>query len=448
MIAGVEGRHAWWPPGAAQAAATLGYVKDDAGAQVYPRVKLKSVSGGGLGDPTDVADPIIGTFGEVARPTNRRGKTRTYTGVIEALSLLDFETYRDELAAAMADQSPGGKMVVSWHPLYRQSPLHGDKVEYARAMGLEIGDPLESVYPFTGMFIAAFRNHDGRHFDTAEQSAARNIPVTGVAQAWPSVTLPASMAGPVLDVDTNAVTNPSGDDGTTTGYAQDGAANISTFDAIDLSASVIFEPIFDPPTDHALHVVTTGAAAAGTGAHWSKAVANGAPVRFVVWVRNRGLSATPINLTIRNAAGTVKATSAMSAPQSAIWTKLEVNVTPDATETWTFRIQQSGAGVHEWAFASVRITSVSGMTLEPGFGPRINFPANWDGQTLHFDFEALSILDDAGHDYGAIINPSFGVWKRNPWSAQTLNLNAVITTGGVNTNPDTDLTLRWTPAYF
>lgn len=453
MIASVEGRHDYYPPGTTYpkdaASVRIGGDKDDAGNDVFPRARLQRCTIGGLGDPDDVADPIIGSFGEQARPSQRKGKTVTYSGVIEALSLADFRSFEDTFRAALADQTTPGLMVVSWHPLARPMINSTTKKYPARAMGLEIADPIESPNVFRGSFVAAFRNHDGRHFELAESSKTIDIAATGGAGVgWGATPLGVSRSGPVLDVISNAITNRSGDDGTTTGWVASGAP-VTTFDTVNLLTSSLFEPIFDPPTTHALHVITDGTGAAGNGGRWNQAVTSGVAYHFVAWVRNRNVSAAAIRLEIRNAAGTIKATSAVTALANSTWTKLEVRFTADLTETWQFRVAQSAAGACEFAFANCRLTNVEGMTLDPGFGPRINFPSSWDAPDLHLDFHALSVLDDAGHDWTSLINPSFGIWSRDPWGANAApSASAVVTTGGPATDPNIVLTFRWTLAYW
>jgi len=125
MIAGIEGLHAWTPPGASEPAVVLGQRSglllasgsgsgDDVGA---PRLKIVEVGGLHALSPTeDNRDPRIGDIGSTARPSERREKSVTYTGVLEAETLRELREGEQLLRDAFAEVNREGRMDVAWHP--------------------------------------------------------------------------------------------------------------------------------------------------------------------------------------------------------------------------------------------------------------------------------------------------------------------------------------------
>lgn len=164
-IWGIEGIHAWTPPGASEPAIELGRVKDDLGVLVWPRYKLRVVSGlMSLGDPEDNRDAPVGRIGEISRLAYRRGKTVVYEGTIKARTLLELREAEADLRAAFADQSAEGRMDVSPHPLDTQWTGVPAKFYEARAMTCEIPDN-QSTQTWDRNFVVAVRMSDPRYFD-------------------------------------------------------------------------------------------------------------------------------------------------------------------------------------------------------------------------------------------------------------------------------------------
>jgi hypothetical protein len=160
-IWGLEGRHEW------NGQVTLNRRQDDAGERVYPCYKLDRISGlHSLGDSEDVRELAVGRRGEVPRRSFRRGKTVTYEGMIQALSLAELRQATTLLAAAFDDQMAEKQMVVTPHPDYAT----GSRFFYARALGLEIPDEQalsaqRMTRGYERPFALSVRMSDARFYD-------------------------------------------------------------------------------------------------------------------------------------------------------------------------------------------------------------------------------------------------------------------------------------------
>jgi hypothetical protein len=83
-------------------------------------------------------------------------------------------------------------------------------------------------------------------------------------------------------------------------------------------------------------------------------VANGVARTLSVYVYIESITATSLRLFSRNAAGAVVQTGAATATTGA-WTRLQMTFTPNAAETWTFGLQQNGAGAVTFYFTGVQM---------------------------------------------------------------------------------------------
>lgn len=98
----------------------------------------------------------------------------------------------------------------------------------------------------------------------------------------------------------------------------------------------------------------TGAANAAF-ALCSVPVVSGTTYTFTMFVRLNSLSASDVSLNWHNAANSTKASSTFYRVVGGNYARLSVTVTADATETWTARIRQEGAGAVDLDFSAVLI---------------------------------------------------------------------------------------------
>lgn len=170
MIRGLEARHLWTPPGAAEPAIVLNEVVDDAGAPVFPRFKLEEIGGlMSLGEVEEANDPKVGADGENPRLARRRGKSPSYAGLVQARSADSLREAEAELRAALEDVSAEGRMDVTLHPLHPKYATEEPKFYLARALGADIGDaqgePNVTTFGYERGFVVAFRMSDPHYFD-------------------------------------------------------------------------------------------------------------------------------------------------------------------------------------------------------------------------------------------------------------------------------------------
>lgn len=159
-IPGIEGLHRWTPPGAGEPAVTLGE-------GLYRITGITGLSS--LGDSEDNRDLRVGGVGEVARLSERRGKTVVYEGKIKAGSLLELREAETALRAAFADQSAEGRMDLSAHP--DNTELEGQTAKFleARALNCDIIDQQTSK-KWERPFVIGLRMSDPRVFDEQEEA--------------------------------------------------------------------------------------------------------------------------------------------------------------------------------------------------------------------------------------------------------------------------------------
>jgi hypothetical protein len=183
MIAGVEGIHAWTPPGAGAVALELNRIFADDGSPVWPRFKVKRVIGlMGNGEPEDNRDRPPGRPIEIPRRSERRGKTVVYEGVIQARTLLQLREAESTLRAAFDDLEGEGRMNVSWHPLLEAFADVPPKYFEARSTsGVEIAD-VQEAEGWERSFVIGLRMGDRRYFD--ETSGVHTAETTDALTAY------------------------------------------------------------------------------------------------------------------------------------------------------------------------------------------------------------------------------------------------------------------------
>lgn len=185
MIPGVEGIHAWTPPGASEPAIELNRIKADDGSPVWPRYPVRAIPGlKSLADPEDNRDRPPGRRGELTRLSERRGKTVVYEGAIEARSLLELVEGDAALRAAFAEISTEGRMDVFWHPLLAAFSAVPPKFYEARALTCDIVD-VQNSKRWERLFVIGLRNGDGRYFDEESLTHVVEITKTLVPKAFP-----------------------------------------------------------------------------------------------------------------------------------------------------------------------------------------------------------------------------------------------------------------------
>jgi len=174
VIWGTEAIHSWFPAGEEIAAAALNERFDSSGDPLFPRVKIREIGGlFGLSDGTDLVDAPTNRDGETPRRSRRRGKTITYEGLVEALSVPSWQQYAADLRSAFFGLTDG-RMQAALHTL---NPNDASLARYydGRAITLEIGDPIELASKVAGTFLLAVRNHRGLYYDSLESDVSLTI---------------------------------------------------------------------------------------------------------------------------------------------------------------------------------------------------------------------------------------------------------------------------------
>lgn len=204
IIAGIEGIHAWTPPGAGAALIELGRKLDDSGGKVWPRYEIVRISGlTSTGEPEDNRDRPPGRALEISRRSQRRGKTVTYEGLIKARTLIQLREAEAALRAAFDALATEGRMDVSWHPLYAAAESIPPKFYEARALTCEIAEVQEGER-WDRSYVVGLRMGDRRYFDAEIHTASASITETEVG-ASTMFTFPLIARGPVLRLEVPAV---------------------------------------------------------------------------------------------------------------------------------------------------------------------------------------------------------------------------------------------------
>jgi hypothetical protein len=165
----------------------------------YPRFKLTKI--GGLHSTADLEDssgPRFGQIGERAYPTLLRGKTLTYEGLVQAMTLAELRGAGDALRWAFGDPRLPLEVRVLPHP---DNPL-GIPMSYrAKPMSLEVDDEVTFdshaiPSPWQREFTLVLRQGDPRYYDLElrEASDAASVDVDNPGSAPTDPTL--IVAGP------------------------------------------------------------------------------------------------------------------------------------------------------------------------------------------------------------------------------------------------------------
>jgi hypothetical protein len=186
-IGGIEALHSFTPPGASEPAITLGQ-------GAYRITGIQGLSS--LGESEANSDARVGGVGEVARLSQRRGRTVAYEGRIIASSLLELRNAEFELREAFDDDSGEGRMEIAAHP--DNAELAGEPPKYyeARALSCDISDQQTSK-SFTRSFVIGLRMGTPRVYDVDETSDELAIAKTKTANSM-ALILPKRYLGPIL----------------------------------------------------------------------------------------------------------------------------------------------------------------------------------------------------------------------------------------------------------
>ena len=183
MIPGLEGRFAWTPAGEEEPAVTLGLLRDDEGREVWPRYRIRNIGGlMGGGDPEDNRDAPPGRLGEIARLSQRRGKSVTFSGAIQARTLLELREAEADLRAAFAAMTEG-RMDATWHPSNTEFDAVPPKFFEARALTCEVVD-VQEAQGWERAFVIGLRMGDPRYFDEETERHEVSIRETNTAVGW------------------------------------------------------------------------------------------------------------------------------------------------------------------------------------------------------------------------------------------------------------------------
>jgi hypothetical protein len=167
MYPGIEGIHAWTPPGASEPAIELGRIYDAGGKPVWPRFELVRLSGRtSLGEAESKRDRPPGAAREILRRSERRGKTWVFEGILKARNLLQLREAEALFAAAFDDTEGEGRMDGTWHPLLDAFAEVPPKFFEAQALTADIIDS-QDTRNFERPFVVGLRASDRRYFDTA-----------------------------------------------------------------------------------------------------------------------------------------------------------------------------------------------------------------------------------------------------------------------------------------
>lgn len=186
-IPGIEGLHTW------DSIVTLN-VKDGS----FPRYKLRRINGlRSKPESDDNRDATPGRIGEIAYPSLLRGKTVTYEGDIEALSLDSLRRAESDLLLAFGTNEVR-QMALTFHPLY--APGAGLAYYYeARCVQVEVPDEqtagaFTAPSPYKRPFTVALRLLDPRIYQTPSVGPFQTSPVSGtIAGITPPIIPPITL---------------------------------------------------------------------------------------------------------------------------------------------------------------------------------------------------------------------------------------------------------------
>lgn len=200
----------------------------------FPRYRVTSIPGlHALPEGDDVRDPRFGMLGEKVRPSLPRGKTVTYEGEIQALSLPSLRQAADDLRYAFGDRRAESTMFVDPHP----ENLLGRPMYYrARPTALEVDE--EQTFresrvpsPWCRPFVLTMRLGDPRFYEVELNTVAADI---NDGQASVSLThLGSAPADPTI-----FVAGPTGDDWNVTGH-DDRIINVFDFPVQETDSAIL-----------------------------------------------------------------------------------------------------------------------------------------------------------------------------------------------------------------
>lgn len=157
------------------------------------------------------------------------------------------------------------------------------------------------------------------------------------------------VAEPSDAASTNLITNPKAAVDLT------GVAN-NSLDTLERVAAL---PATLEGADTAVHAVELSQDTASF--YWSANVTNGVTYRFSAYVYLASLTATHVRLTVRAVGNSFRAGSTGLTTMGA-WTRLDVSFTADATATWTFRVEQAGAGASNYYATKALLEQSASLT--------------------------------------------------------------------------------------
>lgn len=177
-VLGLEALHEWWVNGA-PGGLVLNTPREDG----YPRYRLRKIGGlHSLPEGDDNRDTRQGAIGEKARPSLPRGKTVTYEGDVQALTLPSLRLACDDLRFTFGDRRAEARMDVR--------PAEGSELGRwlfyrARATSLEIDEEqtfraTHQPSPWVRPFVLTLRMGDPRFVEEQLQTTTANV-VDGMA---------------------------------------------------------------------------------------------------------------------------------------------------------------------------------------------------------------------------------------------------------------------------
>lgn len=148
---------------------------------VLPRARLTRITG--LHDAADADDnrePNLGFAGEQPYPSEERGRTIVYEGIIEARSLSDLRKFGTGLRAKCRSRFAEKQMTVSYDPAYN---FYGSMYYMAKALAFTADDEQvnspQSTYVYSRTFSLTVRQSDPRYYAiTQSATAITAIPAT------------------------------------------------------------------------------------------------------------------------------------------------------------------------------------------------------------------------------------------------------------------------------
>jgi len=163
---------------------------------VFPRYKLKRITGlRSKPDSDDLRDPARGTIGEIPYPSQPRGKTIVYSGVIEALTLPSLRAAITAIQTAFADTKT--EKALTLRPATGRGGIEWFAI--GKSLSCDVDDEqlrgMNAVYIHAREFTFSIRLSDPRFYVTAP------VEISGAAGATVAATnLGPAPADPVFTI--------------------------------------------------------------------------------------------------------------------------------------------------------------------------------------------------------------------------------------------------------